>query len=130
LIVLSRFALSLYAIQNDVYMGNLFIGVPLLVVGGILVLASAVVARLQAREVSWTAGLVLAAVAGGLLALLYALFGGHYVSVGPPPNWPPYLNGTMMIVIPVLDLAVFGAGWVWGAWGGRMGRQPSRRGVV
>lgn len=126
LIVLSPFVLSPYAIQNDVYMGNLFIGPPLLVIGGILCVVSLLLIRARKWAVAWGAGVVLAVTGSGLLALLYAPFGGHYVSVGPPASWPPYLNEPMMVVTLALGLAVFGLGW---AWGNRMGRQPRQRGV-
>lgn len=119
-IFLSPFVLSPYAIQNDVYMANLFIGPPVLVVGGVLVLIGLLVAHFQRRATAWGPALLLIVVAGGLLAVLYALAGGHYVSYGPPTSWPRYLNEPAMGLTVALSLAVFVAGWIWG-W--RMGRQ-------
>jgi hypothetical protein len=114
LIFLFPFALSPNAIQNDVYMANLFIGAPLLVIGGMLSAASFLFARGQVRLQGWRQALLLSAAGGGLLALLYVFLGGRYSSVGPPANWPPYLNEPMLGVTLGLGLAVFITGWIWG----------------
>jgi hypothetical protein len=114
-ILLSSFALSPYAIQNDVYLGNLFIGPPLLVIGSLLFVASLLIARIHGRSMAWGQGLLLALAGSSLEGLLYMLVGGHYYSVGPPSNWPPYLNESMMGITLGLGLAVFLIGWVWGA---------------
>jgi hypothetical protein len=112
---LSPFVLSSYANQNDVYMGNLFLSPPWFVLGAILFLAGALIARLQRRRAPWGQGLLLAGIGGVLLALLYLLVGGHYTSVGPPSYWPPYLNETMTAVTLILAVAEFVVGWGWGA---------------
>jgi hypothetical protein len=104
--VLSAFVVSLYAIPNDVYMGNLFVGPPLLLIGSVLLLASLLVARSQGRVMAWGQGL-LAMASSGVLTLLYIVIGGHYVSVGPFPNGPLYLDELMMGVTLALSLAVF-----------------------
>src|SRR5579859_5475005 len=81
LVFLSPFALSPNAIQNDVYMGNLFLSPPLLVVGSALCVGSSLLARAQGRSLGWWQALLLAGVGGGLVALLYGSVGGHYSSV-------------------------------------------------
>lgn len=126
-IFLSPFVLSPYAIQNDVYMTNLFIGPLVLLVGGALVLISLLVAYLRRRVIAWRQALLLTVVTGGLLAALYALAGGHYVSYGGiATSWPPYLNEPVIGLTVVLALMVFIAGWVWGWQMGQQGRQRLR----
>jgi hypothetical protein len=86
----------------------------MLAIGTVLLIASLITTGLQRRSMAWAHGLLLAAVGSGALALHYVVVGGHYVSVGPPASWPPYLNEPMMAVTLGLGLAVFIAGWVWG----------------
>jgi hypothetical protein len=115
LVFLSPFVLSSNAIQNDVYMSNLFLSPPLLAIGGALCLGSWLIAKGLGRLLGWWEAVVLAVVGGGMLAVLYNPVGGHYSSFGPNlVNWPPYLNGPMLGVEVGLGLAVFLAGLLWG----------------
>lgn len=123
-IFLSPLVLSQYAIQNDVYMTNLFIRPPLLLVGDILVLIGLLTAYFRRRVIAWGQALLLIAAAGGLLVVLYTLIGGHYVSYGPPASWPLYLNGPIAGITVALSLAMFVAGWGWGT---LMRRQHSQQ---
>jgi hypothetical protein len=126
---LSPFVLSPYAMQNDVYMGNLFLSPPWFLLGAILFLAGLLIARLQGRGAPWKQGLLLAGIGGVLLALLYLLVGGHYSSVGPPSTWPPYLNETMMGVTLALAVGEFIVGWGWGALARSRRRQQTPAGT-
>ncbi len=65
---LSPFVLSPYAMQNDVYMGNLFLGPPWFLLGAILFLAGALIARLRGRRAPWRQGLLLVGVGGAVSA--------------------------------------------------------------
>lgn len=114
MIFFSPFVLSPYAIQNDVYMSNLFLSPPLFLLGGIFVLTGLLIARLQGRGMSWGPGLLLTGVGAAFLALLYVLVGGQYSSVGPPANWPPYLNEPMMTIALTLGVMEFIIGGGWG----------------
>ncbi|HZC05890.1 MAG TPA: hypothetical protein VE338_09625 [Ktedonobacterales bacterium] len=116
---LSPFAFSPYAIQNDVYMANMFLAPPTALVG-VVAAGVGVIFVLRAPErrrigLVWVRALLIAAVGAGALALVYELFGGQYHSVGPEPiNWPPYLNEVMLSLTPLVGLLVLLAGWWWG----------------
>lgn len=114
MIFLSPFVLSPNAMQNDVYMSNLFLSPPWFVLGGVLVLAGLLIARAQGRHVQWVPGLLLAGAGAVVLALLYVLVGGHYTSVGAAVNWPPYLNETMLGVTLTVAMVEFIIGGAWG----------------
>lgn len=121
-IYLSPFALTSYAIQNDVYLGNLFLSVPL-AVAGVVCMASGWVIVLRARRklsMELSAGLVvsralLVALAGAVvLGVVYALFGGQYHSFGPTSIfWPPYLNEAVLVATLLVGLATLMASLWW-----------------
>lgn len=106
------FAVSPYAIQNDVYMGNLFIGPVFVVVGGIGVLVGLVglsLTRGLGRRGWWLGlrALLLAIVGAAIVALATLLFGGRFHSEGPSaPDWPPYLTIPLVGVTLVIGCAV------------------------
>lgn len=112
------FALSQYAIQNDVYMSNLFlgpvfafIGVVGLFIGGLLSLRQSGAYRLGRL---WLRALALAVVGAGVVAIAALLFGGHYESYPPGAVfWPPYLNEALLAFALVVALLVFLGGLVW-----------------
>lgn len=120
IVFLSPFALSPYAIQNDVYMGNLFLSAPF-ALAGVVCLAVGALLVLRApgkRRMGWlwARSLLVAVVGATLVSIVYALFGGHYQSFGPTPiNWPPYLNGALMNAALVVGLLVVLGGIFWGA---------------
>jgi hypothetical protein len=124
LIYLSPFALSSYAIQNDVYMGNLFISAPLAVgaiiclVAGWLMALRAPGRQLRDPSMGMLAGRALLVALGGalLVAIAYAPLGGQYHSFGPTPiAWPPYLNAAVMAVTLLVGLAVLLVSLWWSA---------------
>jgi hypothetical protein len=104
-IFLLPFVLSPYAIQNDVYMGNLFLGYPLVAAGcagalvGLLVLV--LVPDLRHYAWQWGSRAVLLAVLGAVVvAGAEWLFGGQYSSVPGNIWWPLYLT------LPVVGVAL------------------------
>lgn len=114
------FFLSPSAIQNDVYMSNLFLAPPfaagglvLLFVGLVLFLRSAAAQRMRGRGL-WARTMLLALLGAGIVAVASFLVGGHYESF-PPGSvyWPPYLNGWELAVTAVVGAAVTVAGWLW-----------------
>ncbi len=95
LIFLSPFALSANAQQNDVYMGNLFIGVPVFLIGCVLFIASLTGLGLHTR---------LAVLLGlGNLLVAAALTLGF---ADLPISLAPYLAGINVILLFVVSWAV------------------------
>lgn len=123
-IYLSPFALSSSAIQNDVYMGNLFLSAPLAVASVVCMASGGIIAlRVHSRRsMGPRMGLVmsralLVALAGAVvLGVVYALFGGQYHSFGPTPIfWPPYLSGAVLVATLLVGLATLMASLWWSA---------------
>lgn len=124
LIYLSPFALSPYAIQNDVYMGNLFLSAPLALGAIVCLLAGWLLAlrapgrRLTGPGMGLLAGraLLVALVGAALVAIAYVPLGGQYHSFGPTPiDWPPYLNTIMLVVTLLVGLATLLVSMWWAA---------------
>lgn len=118
-VFLLPFALSPYAIQNDVYIGNYVVGPLVLVVGAVGVLGGLLglsrSRRLRGHRTGVVARALLLAFAGGA-ALTIAMFlvGGRYHSVGPQAvDWPPYLNLPLLAVAPALCVVVGVIAWKW-----------------
>lgn len=123
-IYLSPFALTDYAIQNDVYMGNLFLSVPLAVAGVVCMTLGWFIAvrarRRQRMALSMgqvaTRALLVALAGAGALGVVYALFGGQYHSFGPTPiSWPPYLSDAVLVATLLVGLATLLASLWWSA---------------
>ncbi len=117
-ILLLPFALTPDAIQNDVYMGNLFLAPVFLVVGaGSFVGGLPGLVRspgLQGQRGGLLTRALLLAVLGGVgVALATFLVGGRYTSVGPNPNWPPYLNTPLLAVAIVIGILVCVVAAIW-----------------
>jgi hypothetical protein len=118
-VLLLPFALSPNAIQNDVYMANLFL-LPLFVIGSIVFLLVGVLRnfRVPAERRApwpWARALLLAVVGAAAVVGASFLVGGQYASVpAGDVYWPPYLNGWLLAVIALIGVAVAVAGWVWG----------------
>ncbi len=119
-VLLLPFALSQNAIQNDVYMSNLFLA-PLFVVASVTLLLIGVwrIFRISAERrarLPWTRALLIAVVGAGAVAGASFLVGGQYASVpAGAVYWPPYLNGWLLAVIAIIAGAVAIIGWRWGA---------------
>lgn len=125
------FAYSPYAIQNDVYMANLFLAPPIALGGLILLVAGAIgvsrSAHASGRRWLWRRPLVIAALGAAVVAALSPLVGGRYESYPPGAvYWPPYLNGWLLIVTALVGVAVAVAGWLWGV-GVAGSRRPRAR---
>ncbi len=118
-ILLLPFALSPYATQNDVYLGNYFLAPVFLVVGagcfvgGLFGLVRS--SGLQGQRGGLLVrALLLALLGGASVALATFLVGGRYTSVGPnAPNWPPYLNTPLLAVAIVLGILVCVVAAIW-----------------
>ena len=113
------FAFSPYAIQNDVYMANLFLTPPIALLGFILLVAGVIggvrTAHLRGQRWQWLRPLAIAALGAAVVAIASPLVGGHYESFPPGlVNWPPYLNEWLLIFAAVVGVAVAVAGWFWG----------------
>ncbi|HET9111791.1 MAG TPA: hypothetical protein VFN78_13260 [Ktedonobacterales bacterium] len=119
-VFLTPFVVNQYAIQNDVYMSNLFLSPPIAMigvlcagVGTLLVLRSP-----QRRRIGliWLRALLVAAIGAGLITLAYELVGGHYHPFSETPFiWPPYLNGVTLGLVALAGLLALLAGWRWAA---------------
>lgn len=125
------FAYSPYAIQNDVYMANLFLAPPIALFGLILLAAGVIggvrTAHTQGRRWLWWRPLIIAALGAAVVAAVSPLVGGHYESYPPGAvYWPPYLNGWLLIATAVVGVAVTVAGWFWGV-GGAGSERPRAR---
>jgi len=110
------FALSPNAIQNDVYMTNLFLA-PVFVLGGVLLLLVGLALFARSPEPQrgrWMRALPPALVGAGVTAVAAFLVGGRYESF-PPGSvyWPPYLNGWLLAVTAAVAVGVAVAGWGW-----------------
>jgi hypothetical protein len=120
-VFLLPFALSAYAIQNDVYMSNLFLAPLFILAGGIAVVVGLVLLlRSHApRRDTGRAGmraLLLAALGAGAVAAASFLFGGRYESAGAVAiSWPPYLNLPLLAFALAAGIVVGVLGWIWGA---------------
>lgn len=120
-VFLLPFALSPNAIQNDVYMTNLFLSPLFLVVGAASLVVGFIwmtVSHELRRHAQWARGraLLLAVVGAALVTVASFLFGGQYESFGPSTvYWPPYLNMTMLVFAVAVAVLAGVAGWVWGA---------------
>lgn len=119
-VLLLPFALSSNAIQNDVYMSNLFLA-PLFVVASVALLLVSVwrIFRIPAERrarLPWARALLIAVVGAGAVAGASFLVGGQYASIpAGAVYWPPYLNGWLLAVIALVGVAVAVVGWLWGA---------------
>ncbi|HEU0028060.1 MAG TPA: hypothetical protein VFQ25_13175 [Ktedonobacterales bacterium] len=120
-VFLLPFALSPYAIQNDVYMANLFLAPLFILAGGICIVVGLVLLarsrgpRRDAGRVGMRA-LLLAALGAAAVAAASFLFGGRYESMGPVAiSWPPYLNLPLLAFALVVGAVVCILGWIWGA---------------
>jgi hypothetical protein len=123
-IYLSPFALSSSAIQNDVYMSNLFLSAPL-ALAGVVCMASGGIIALRARSrgsmgprmgLVAARALLVALVGAGVVAVAYALFGGRFHSFGPTPiSWPPYLNEAVLVATLLVGLMALLVSLWWSA---------------
>lgn len=119
-VFLAPFVVSRYAIQNDVYMTNLFLS-PLIAMTGALCAGIGTFLVLRSPErrrigLIWMRALLVAALGAGLITLIYELFGGHYQSFGETPlSWPPYLNAVTLGISSLAGLLALLAGWWWAA---------------
>jgi hypothetical protein len=118
-IFLLPFLLSPYAIQNDVYMGNLFLGYPFMAVGcvgafvGVLILI--MVPDLRHHALRWGSRAVLLAVLGALVvAGANWLLGGQYIGMSGNIWWPPYLTLPVVGVSLLMGVITVLAGTAWG----------------
>lgn len=119
-VFLLPFALSRYAIQNDVYMSNLFLAPAMLLLGVVLAIVGFVTVILSRgsrgvmRRVLGRAAML--AVAGGVvITIADFVFGGKFVSYGPNSvYWPPYLTLPLLALTGVLAIAIFATALVWG----------------
>jgi hypothetical protein len=128
LIFLSPFALTSYAIQNDVYMGNLFLSPPLAVAGVVCIVSGWIITlRARHRQAAGVSvgrvamrALLVALVGAGVMGVVYALFGGQFRSFGPTPiYWPPYLSGGVLVATLLVGLAALLASLWWSGRGSR-----------
>lgn len=119
LALLLPFGLSSFAIQNDVYMANLFLA-PLFGLVGVVLLLIGAALSLRATATRgrwlWARALLLAIIGAGVMIGATFLLGGHYESF-PPGSvyWPPYLSGELFIAVLVIGALVGVGGWLWGA---------------
>lgn len=118
-VFLRPFVLSPYAIQNDVYMGNLFLAPPVLlvglccVVGGLLVLGRSRGLRGHRGGLLLRA-VLLAGLGGAAVAVATFVLGGRYFSEGPSaPNWPPYLTLPLLGAALGIGVIVCVVAWIW-----------------
>ena len=119
-VFLTPFVVNQYAIQNDVYMTNLFLSPPIAGLGVICAgIGTLLVLRTPERRrigLIWLRALLVAALGAVLITLIYELFGGHYQSFGETPvSWPPYLNGVTLGLSSLAGLLALVAGWWWAA---------------
>lgn len=119
-VFLTPFVVNQYAIQNDVYMTNLFLSPPIAGLGVICAaIGTLLVLRTSERRrigLIWLRALLVAAVGAGLITLAYELVGGHYQSFGETPFiWPPYLNAVTLGLVGLAGLLALVAGWWWAA---------------
>jgi hypothetical protein len=119
-IFLLPFVLSLYPIQNDVYMGNLFLGYPLLAAGcatafvGLMILILVPRLRHHAWGFGWRATLL--AVLGALVVSAADwMIGGRYSSISGNVWWPPYLTLPIVGIALAVGVVVFFASRAWGS---------------
>lgn len=130
-VFLLPFALSPYAIQNDVYGYNLFLAPAMLLLGVVLAVVGFVTVILSRgspgsmRRVLGRAAML--AVAGAVvITIADFVFGGKFVSYGPSSvYWPPYLTLPLLALTGVLAIAIFVATL---AWGRRAPEAPLRTG--
>ncbi len=119
-VFITPFVVNKYAIQNDVYMTNLFLAPPIAGLGVICAgIGTLLVLRSPERRrigLIWLRALLVAAVGAGLIIPVYVLLGGHYQSFGETPMiWPPYLNGITLDLAALVGLLTLLAGWWWAA---------------
>ncbi len=113
----SPFLLASRAIQNDVFLTNLFIAPVYCALGGLLLLAGLLIARSHRRRRRgselWRA-LLLAVAGAGVLLLVYYLFGSRYYAYQETSSsLPPYLNVPVLLASLALGVTIFLVGWVW-----------------
>ncbi len=113
----SPFLRASRAIQNDVFLTNLFIAPLYCVLGGLLLLAGLLGARGHWRRGRGSAlwrPLLLAVAGAGVLLLVYYLFGSRYYAYQETSSsLPPYLNVPVLVASLALGVVIFLAGWVW-----------------
>ncbi|HEX8997822.1 MAG TPA: hypothetical protein VF812_17470 [Ktedonobacterales bacterium] len=126
------FVVTSYAIQNDVYMTNLFLSPVFVAVGVVCALIGMVVMRVSSRAGSLPRlalrPLALAVVGLGVVAVASALFGGRYESFpAGSVYWPPYLNAPLLVVALIVGMGALIAGWLvgWSPTGDQAGSQGS-----
>ncbi len=114
----SPFALNSTAIQNDMYMTNLFLAPAIIALGVICLLVGWIgmqraVNAGRAREI-WRRPVIIAALGAAVMIVGYLAFGGHYVFASGEIQWPPYMNGASMVIALVIGILVLVAASIWG----------------
>lgn len=110
IVFLSPLVLNSTAIQNDVYMTNLFLAPPIIVLGAICLLAGWIgmwrevhagrANRIGKRPV------IIAALGAVVMLALYLAFGGHYSDAYGVISWPPYMNGASLVIMLIVGVLV------------------------
>jgi hypothetical protein len=91
------------------------VAVTLVADAALLFIIGALVAGARGQWGAWGGGAVLAAVAGGALAVIYFLFGDYFLAFGETSSsLPPALNVTTLIATVALGALVYWLGWLWG----------------
>lgn len=118
LVFLSPFALNSTAIQNDVYMTNLFLSPPIIILG-VLCLLIGWIGLQRAVNSGRASGIgmrpmIIATLGVLVMAGGYLAFGGRYTFASGEVEWPPYMNGASIVVALVVGALVLIAALLWG----------------
>lgn len=115
------FALSPYANQNDVYLGNyscapvFFVWSVLGVVAGLLRLGRSREEYVREHRLGMIARALLLAIVGAAgVVIATFLLGGRYTSIGPDaPDWPLYLTLPLLAATLGIGIVVGTSAWFW-----------------
>lgn len=118
LIFLSPFALNSTAIQNDVYMTNLFLSPPIIILGAICLIIGWIGLQ-RAVNAGRASGIgmrpmIIATLGAVVMAAGYLAFGGQFMFASGDVEWPPYMNDMSIVVALVVGALVLVAALFWG----------------